>query len=121
MNALKTFFVWLLLSVVPLQRMAVNAAMTCKAVRQNLQLMQEAAHAHDATMHPCVGRHDEQDEPVEPDGSCSTHHASTLWLHIDKITLPAVANLPDLISYIAFHVPFVVPDRLERPPRRLSF
>jgi heme exporter protein D len=42
MNALKTFFVWLLLSVVPLQGMAVNTIMSCKAILQNLQLMRKA-------------------------------------------------------------------------------
>lgn len=136
MKALKTFVIWLLLCVIPLQGMAINAVMTCKAADQYVSQPQmlhanawqdATSHAHQpgAVHHGAHGSmqsHDDPDHYKAAEGSCtsSTFCPLASWMSVDRITLPVITSTSMPIAYIAFHVPFVVPDGPEHPPRLLS-
>lgn len=133
MKALKIFAVWLLLTVLPLQGMAFNFLMTCKASQQGIgQAMMadtDADHGHlkHGKMHH--GGHfspDAEDaaesvaEDAQPaDGSCVNYCAVAFSIPVSDITFSVMTNPSNRISYIGFHVPFVVPDGPEHRPRFL--
>lgn len=136
MKALKTLVLWLLLCVIPLQGMAINAVMTCKAANPHASHAQ-MSHAdawQDITVHahPSGAAHEaahggmsSQDDanhykPAEESCTGNTFCPLASWMSVDLITLPVIANASTPISYTAFHVPFVVPDGPEHPPRFLS-
>lgn len=135
MKALKTFVLWLLLCVIPLQGMAINAVTICKAADQHASQAQ-TPHAdawQDATSHaqqPGAAQHashgdmHSQGDPDHyklADGSCTGSAFCPLasWMSVDRVTLPIIASASTPISYIPFHVPFVVPDGPEHRPRLL--
>lgn len=136
MKALKTFVIWLLLCVIPLQGMAVNAVMTCKAADQRASAMQmlhadawqdAMSHAHPSgsahhAAHDGMHSHGDPDHYKPAEGSCTGSSFCPLasWMPVDRISLPVIASASMPIAYIAFHVPFVVPDGPEHPPRFLS-
>jgi hypothetical protein len=50
--------------------------------------------------------------------ACAACSMGALWIASADVSLPALIAPSDSISYIAFHVPRVVPEPLEHPPRR---
>lgn len=137
MKALKTIVIWLLLTVIPLQGMAVNVVMACGAARTAVvqdifpdEVMAQVHHSQHA-QHAGMIKADMADWP-DTDGACDPGHAKSpgascasfcplaMWMPVADMTLPVVANTSIRISYIAFHVPFVIPDGPEHPPRFLS-
>lgn len=50
--------------------------------------------------------------------ACAACSMGALWVASPDVSLPALIAPSDSISYIAFHVPRVVPEPLEHPPRR---
>ncbi|HEY0847189.1 MAG TPA: hypothetical protein VGE12_17600 [Noviherbaspirillum sp.] len=139
MKALKIVVLWLLLSVIPLQGMAVNVVMACNAARQ-LDVLADARaddmqKLHDMHQHGGIHHAGAGTAPVgaempgdacKPDhanaggGSCAAFCPLALWMPVGDVLLPILANTSTRISYIAFHVPFVVPDGPEHRPRILS-
>lgn len=137
MKALKTIVIWLLLTVIPLQGLAVNVVMACSAARTTViqdELPDEAmaqVHHGQHGQHAGMIKTDMADWPdkggaCEPDhakpsgASCASFCPFAIWIPVADMTLPAVANTFVRISYIAFHVPLVIPDGPEHPPRFLS-
>ena len=139
MNALKSFVLWLLIAVIPLHGIAANAVMTCKAAHQGMQQVQvqDAAGLHGHHQHPghiaMQDMQDMQDSLAEAGdtadekadhtgsfgGSCTAFCPFAVWMRIDEAAMPILANASDRISYLPFHVPFVVPDGPEHRPRFL--
>lgn len=124
MKALKIFAVWLLLTVLPLQGMAFNFLMTCKASQQGIvQTMMpdtDAGHMHLKHGGHMFSHNDDVAEDAKPaDGSCVNYCAVAFSIHVNDFTLSVMPNPSNRISYIGFHVPFVVPDGPEHRPRFL--
>lgn len=130
MKAMKTFFIWLLLAFIPLQGVAANAVLTCKAANQGSMPLHmagvEDAHAHpcaglDQTLHASThldGSHDDgQDNDRDGNAGCVAHHVAMSWLHSTELALPSIAPLTAPVSFAAFYLPFFIPDGPERPPR----
>lgn len=138
MKALKAFVVWLLLAVIPVQGMTVNIVMAANAAHRSAahesgiaqDNAQHAQHIHHraATLQSADAHCDHQ----QPDEACPSSHAKaaggscasfcplSMWMPVGELTMPVVENVSLHIVYIAFHVPFVIPDRPEHPPRFLS-
>lgn len=133
MNMLKSFVLWLLIAVIPLQGIAANAVMTCKAAHQHAQQLpeqgddsmhghyQHAGHVAMLESQEATGdvAGDKADHFGSPGGSCTTFCPFAIWMHVDDPAMPIVANSSDRISYLPFHVPFVIPDAPEHRPRFL--
>lgn len=122
MKVVKTFILWLLLSVIPLQGVAANVIMTCKAAHQSVSQQQDAEHTHrqhDGFDHAAADTGDKQDHFKSTDGSCTAWCGGAIWMHVDAITLPTLTAASDRTDYFTFHIPFVVPDRPEPRPRFL--
>ncbi|HYD62923.1 MAG TPA: hypothetical protein VEC35_21395 [Noviherbaspirillum sp.] len=121
---MKTFFIWLLLSFIPLQGIAANAVLVCKAAHQApvpSQAMDDI-HAHpcggiDTSSHALDGPDGSDDNGQEDNADCAAHYISASWLHTAEMTVSPAAPLPVTVSYLAFHLPSFVPDGPERPPR----
>lgn len=123
MKALKTFVLWLLLSVLPLQGIAVNAILTCAAANEGsvqLQSHDGQAHSQHGTMHQSGDDGDSPDRLKSADRSCSAYCGGALWMHVEAISLPAIPVASAHISYLDFHILSVVPEGPEHRPRFLS-
>lgn len=120
MNAIKTLFIWLLMSLVPLQGMAANALLVCKAANQAPAAV-HAMQADEAHAHPCdgmqVSQGDNRDNQQGGDSNCAAHYATVPWMAPRELRLPSLPVLPAVVSYPGFHLPSVIPDGPERPPR----
>lgn len=132
MKAMKTLFIWLLLTLIPLQGLAANAVLTCKAANQGAKLLHVAV-VDDTHSHPCAGFDRALQAPAQPDGShdggqesdqdgyagCVANYVSVSWLHPAELALPSITSLSAPVSFATFHLPFFIPDGPERPPRSL--
>lgn len=123
MKAMKILFIWLLMSFIPLQGMAANALLVCKAANQ----VPAVSHApQDAGMHahPCVdmqpGQDDMRDMQQEDETTCTAQYAGVPWIPASELQLPPFELIPTVVSYTGFHIPFFIPDGLDRPPRSHS-
>ncbi len=125
MKSMKTFFIWLLLSFIPLQGIAANAVLTCKAAHQE-PVSSRLAVLDDTHARPCAGlvssahapSQDDSDDNGQGDNAgCVAHYVSASWLHTAELALPSVVPLSSVVTFSAFYLPFVVPDGPERPPR----
>ncbi|WP_420472967.1 hypothetical protein [Noviherbaspirillum sp. ST9] len=122
MKAMKTLFIWLLMFFIPLQGMAANALLVCKAANQAAVVsyaMPESGHAH-----PCgemqVQQDDMQDTPQVSEKTCAAQYAGVPWIPASELHLPPFEPVPAVVSYAGFHLPFFIPDGPDRPPRRHS-
>ena len=112
MKAVKTLFIWLLITLVPLQGMAANALLVCRAAGQ-LTVAASGEHAH-----PCGGMQASQDDKQQNDKTtCAAQYAGVPWMPPAEQHLPASPILSAIVSYAGFHILSVIPDGLERPPR----
>lgn len=135
MKALKAIVIWVLLALIPVQGIAAVVAMAGSAAHRTT--VQKSVRAHEA-MHQ-VQHHDaafpvhvfhedskqledscQSDHAQAPGGSCAAFCPLSLWMPAGDLTMPVIESASLRIAYIAFHVPFVVPDRPEHPPRFLS-
>lgn len=123
MKAIKTLFIWLLMSFIPLQGMAANALLVCKAANQSPAVSHAA---RDASMHahPCAdlqaGQEQAQDMQQEDGTACTAQYAGIPWIPASELHLPPFELVPAVVSYAGFHIPFFIPDGLDRPPRSHS-
>lgn len=115
MKAMKTLFIWLLMSFIPLQGMAANAVLVCKAANQVLA----ASHAISPSghAHPCA---DMQDTQQENETTCTAQYAGIPWIPASALHLPPFEPVAAVVAYAGFHIPFFIPDSPDRPPRRHS-
>lgn len=122
MKAMKTLFIWLLISFIPLQGMAANALLVCKAANQ-VPVVSQTAPVSDRA-HPCAGelaRQDSmQDMPQEDEKTCVAQYAGVPWIPASELQLPPFEPVPAVVSYAGFHIPFFIPDGPDRPPRSHS-
>lgn len=122
MKAMKTLFIWLLIAFIPLQGMAANALLVCKAANQ----IPVASHALPASghSHPCAGEQawqdSMQDMQQEDEKTCTAHYAGVPWIPASGLQLPPFEPVPVIVSYAGFHIPFFIPDGPDRPPRSHS-
>ncbi|HYC41358.1 MAG TPA: hypothetical protein VEB70_00040 [Noviherbaspirillum sp.] len=123
MKAMKTLFIWLLMSFIPLQGMAANALLVCKAANQVPTVLHVA---QDTGMHahPCpdmqAGQKHEQDMQQEDETVCAAQYAGVPWIPASQLQLPPFELVPAVVSYAGFHIPFFIPDGPDRPPRSHS-
>lgn len=119
MKAMKTLFIWLLVSFIPLQGMAANALLVCKAANQAAVV--RAMSAAEEHAHPCVDmqaqQDDGQDRQQDNDSTCVAQFAGVPWIPATQARLPSLQTLPAVISYAGFHLPSFIPEGPERPPR----
>jgi hypothetical protein len=126
MKAVKILFIWLLLSFIPLQGIAANALLVCKAAHR-APVPSQAMAMDDIHAHPCGGMDTSFEAPGGADGSddngqkdnagCAAHYVSASWLHTAETTVSPAVPLPAPVSFMVFHLPSFVPDEPERPPR----
>lgn len=128
MKAMKTLFLWLLMAFVPLQGMAANALLVCKAANQ-AQAVFHAMPAGEEHAHPCAGMQalqeelrdtQQQDTQQDGDATCVAQYAGVPWIPASELALPPMEVPPAAISYAGFRIPSFIPEGLERPPRSLS-
>jgi hypothetical protein len=129
MKSLKTFVIWLLLSLLPLQGIAINVGMTCDTGRAGGLQTQAWAddaqaslqHQQDADMHcsdrAVDGSTGQMADFLSNDGSCGAYCAGAAWMHVAEVALPAAMKSSGRIADIDFHLPFVVPEGPEHRPR----
>lgn len=134
---------WLLLFAIPVQGFANSAMLICKASHQrtgqttvmhHLQKKIDATlHDHSHAFHENHLHHQQHqfedvaasmdnggkatDSQLSKCSACAASCAGTLWVTVDKMTLPVFAAASEPISYIAFHIPGIEPDPPEHPPR----
>jgi hypothetical protein len=130
MKVLKTIVLWLLPFVIPLQGATANAMVICKASQRAAQASvpnhaaSEQAHQihhHDAEAPAGASTDSDEtvDSPLAKCGGCAAYCAATAWVNPENYTWPPLAPPSACISYTAFHIPAVVPDQPEHPPRSL--
>ena len=126
MKAMKTLFIWLLLSFVPLQGIAANALLICKAANQHAS-SPHVTHVAETHAHPCdavdratMEQDQTHDSHQNADANCVAQYAGVPWMPAGEVMLPPAGFVSDRISYAGFHVPSFIPDGPERPPRSLS-
>ncbi len=146
MKVLKACLLWLLLLAIPMQGMAVSAMLICKASHQRVahnashqaMSMQHASgvqhdHAHHADQHDMLPVQDLNIEQTvtesAPASHLHNHDLSTCsacaaccigsaWIPAQNLRVPPLPPVVSGdISYFAFHIPGVVPERPEHPPR----
>lgn len=138
MNPLKKILLWVLLLAIPLQGLAGNAMTICKASHQRVT---QTSAFHPSMQHHGIDghgvKHDHQQHFSQPGdaGDMPAHDSSTLdqqlsscsacaacsmgtsWITSYDAVFSAFVAPSDIIAYFAFHVPGVVPERPEHPPR----
>jgi hypothetical protein len=146
MKTLKAILMWLLLFAVPVQGFANSAMAICKASHQRAgqttTIVHHAKQKADATLHDhshALHEHHQHhqhhqsndanasagndgkatDSQLSKCSACAASCAGTLWVAVEKMTLPVFAATSGPISYIAFHISGVEPDPPEHPPRLL--
>jgi hypothetical protein len=143
-RVLKTFLLWLLIAVLPIQGMAAVIKASCGPRHHDtsLAVMTVAEHHHDADVGP--HQHDSSDvtaatEDVEAAGTASHHSSSAKQIHkashcsacaaccTGAVAPPSSVSLPPVLSTIeAAPIPPAVsftgfiPAGLKRPPKHLS-
>jgi hypothetical protein len=138
MKPLKTILLWLLLLAIPIQGLAVNAMTICKASHQRVS--QDLSHSHSAhhesmAAHGDEGHHhfsqhgdvadiaehggdsDESGQKLSACSACAACSMGGLWMFGEHTVPHALTTTSLPISYFAFHVPPVEPERPEHPPR----
>ena len=117
---MKTFFIWLLMSLVPLQGIAANALLICKAANKP-PVQVYVAPAGDAHAHPCAEARaaldDERAEKQAGESTCSADHAAIAWMPGSEPGWSSAHLLPIAIAYAGIPLPTFIPDGPERPPR----
>ena len=123
MKAMKTLFILLLMSFIPLQGMAANALLVCKAANQ-APVISHAVHDAGTHAHPCAdmqpGQDHVQDTQQEDETTCAAHYAGVPWIAARELQLPPFELVPAVITYAGFHIPFFIPYGPDRPPRSHS-
>jgi hypothetical protein len=116
------------------QRVAVNVAsdhaMQHHGIGKSQAAPQQDQHQHEHDQHRYAA-HDnggggtlpahDNSAPKHQLSSCSACAACSmgvLWIASPDVSLPALIVISDSIFYIAFHVPRVVSEPIEHPPRR---
>jgi hypothetical protein len=144
MKPLKTLLLWLLLLAIPVQGLASNVMTICKASHQRVtqtaasdhslshHSMHQGSVAHDAKHHQHhhhdFSEHDgagdmsvhsdtAPDQQLSSCSACAACSVGASCIHSHDVVLSASAAPSSIISYFAFHVPGVVPERPEHPPR----
>lgn len=126
MHALKTFFIRLLIFFIPLQGMAANTLLVCKAANQGAQ-QSHAISSGDMHQHPCAGvdrapalQDETRDKRQQSDVNCAAQYAGAPWLFASVMTVPLSGFSSDRISYAGFYMLSFIPEGPERPPRSFS-